>query len=264
MAPTEPPSGVLLGRSGRNRSLGRAFALLERLAAHPGGASVAVLARELELPRATVTRLLGSLADHGAVARTDAGRRWVLGPTIARLAGGAGPAIAVRARARPLLAEAAAALGETVMLAVPTGRAAAEVVEEAAGPRVVGVGSWLGRTLDSPASGFVRMLLAELPAAEARELLARLPLEPRTPATLTDPEAVLAAVQRVRDAGVAVVVDEYEVGLAGMAVPVRSSGRLAAMIGMYVPTARFGREERRAGATVLGDAARRLEEALGG
>ena len=51
-------------------------------------------------------------------------------------------------RAGPVLEALAAELGETVMLAVPDGRAGARVVAEAAGPRMVGVGSWLGRTLE--------------------------------------------------------------------------------------------------------------------
>lgn len=72
----DPPDALLSG-AGRNQSLKRAFGLLEWLATRPSGASVAVLSRELGLARATVTRLLGSLADAGAVTRD--GRAWTIG-----------------------------------------------------------------------------------------------------------------------------------------------------------------------------------------
>src|SRR5690242_14544701 len=67
-------------RAGRNESIRRAFHVLESLARHRG-ASVAGVARETGLPRATVTRVLATLADVGA-ARREAGG-WTVGPTIA-------------------------------------------------------------------------------------------------------------------------------------------------------------------------------------
>jgi IclR family pca regulon transcriptional regulator len=150
-----PDESRSLAGAGRNESIRRAFQVLECLSLHPG-ASVAAVARATGLPRATVTRVLGTLADVGAARRDGAG--WTLGPSIAALARGVDPPLAERAG--PQLAALAADLGETVMLAVPEGAVGARVVAEAAGPRMVGVGSWLGRTLTDPASGFVRMRLA--------------------------------------------------------------------------------------------------------
>jgi DNA-binding IclR family transcriptional regulator len=263
MAAGASTDGRDLAGSGRNQSLARAFALLDRLAAHSGGASVAVLARELGLPRATVTRLLGSLADVGAVTRAESGRGWRLGPEIARLGRAAGDADALAELARPLLVEASATLRETVFLGVPAGRLSAQVVAEVPGPSVVGVGSWLGRTLSSPASGFVRMLLAELAPDDAERALAWLPLRAHTPTTITDPRRLLAEVQRVRDEDACVVVDEFEVGLAGLAVPVRRDGRLVAMVGMYLPTARLADAVREQALRVLRDVSGRLERVAG-
>jgi IclR family acetate operon transcriptional repressor len=74
----------LLPGAGRNQSLARAFRVLDCLARSPNGASVAGIARETGLARATVTRLLASLADEEAVRRD--GGAWRLGPRIATLA----------------------------------------------------------------------------------------------------------------------------------------------------------------------------------
>jgi DNA-binding IclR family transcriptional regulator len=228
-------SPSLLAGAGRNQSLARAFQVLDFLAARPEGASVADVARATGLPRATVTRLLASLADEDAVRREHGG--WRLGPRIAQLAGALAPPLP--ARAQPVLEELAAALGETVMLGVPEGAAGARVVAEAVGPRMVGVGSWLGRTLEDPASGFVRLRLAMLEPEARSGAVARLSFVPHTASTIRAARPLLAAVERVAEAGHAEVVDEFEQGLAGLAVPLREDGRLVAMLAVYLPTARL-------------------------
>jgi IclR family transcriptional regulator, pca regulon regulatory protein len=202
--------------------------VLDCLAAHPAGISVAAVARATGLPRATVTRLLGSLADEGAVLREDGD--WRLGPRIAQLA----PPLPVRAG--PVLAALAAELGETVMLAVPDGPAGARVVAEAAGPRMVGVGSWLGRTLEDPASGFVRLRLAALAPADRRRAVAGLRFVAHTESTIRSARPLLAGVDEIARAGYAEVVDQFEQGLAGIAVPLHEGG---AMLAVYLPTARL-------------------------
>jgi IclR family transcriptional regulator, pca regulon regulatory protein len=209
--------------------------VLDCLAAHPAGVSVAALARATGLPRATVTRLLGSLADEGATRRDGGG--WRLGPRIALLARGLAQPLAERAG--PVLDALAADLGETVMLAVPDGPAGARVVAEAAGPRMVGVGSWLGRTLEDPASGFVRLRLAALGPAARGRAVAGLRFTAHTGRTIRAARPLLAAVEEVARVGYAEVVDEFEQGLAGLAVPLDEDGRLAAMLAVYLPTARL-------------------------
>ena len=230
--------------------------MLDCLAAHPAGVSVAAVARATGLPRATVTRLLGSLADEGATRRDDGG--WRLGPRISLLASGLAPALPERAG--PLLEALAAELGETVMLAVPDGPAGARVVAEAVGPRMVGVGSWLGRTLEDPASGFVRLRLAALEPAARRREIAGLRFTLHTPSTIKAARPLLAALERIARDGHAEVVDEYELGLAGLAVPLYEAGRLGAMLAVYLPTARLDDAMR---ARAL-DALRRVAQSLTG
>jgi DNA-binding IclR family transcriptional regulator len=241
----------LLAGAGRNQSLGRAFQVLDCLAARPEGASVAEVARATGLPRATVTRLLASLADEDA-ARREQGS-WTLGPRIAQLAGGPLPA-----RAQPVIDRLAATLGETVMLGVPDGAAGARVVAEAEGPRMVGVGSWLGQTLQDPASGFVRLRLAALEPEARRRAVAGLRFVPHTAGTIRSAQPLLAALERIARAGHAEVVDEFEQGLAGLAVPLREGGRLVAMLAVYLPTARLDDAMRERALGALREAAQSL------
>ena len=223
-----------LAGAGRNQSIRRGFQVLEFLSLHPG-ASVAMVARQTGLPRATVTRVLATLADVGAARRDGGG--WTLGPSIAALASGVDPPLAERAGAD--LAALAADLGETVMLAVPEGAVGARVVAEAAGPRMVGVGSWLGRILTDPASGFVRMRLAALDRPTRRRAVAELQLVRHTESTIRSRRALVAELDRIAHADHAEVVDEYEQGLAGLAVALRRHDRIVGLLAVYLPTTRL-------------------------
>ena len=223
-----------LAGAGRTEAIRRAFQVLERLSLSPG-ASVAELVRETGLPRATVTRVLATLADVGAARRDGPG--WTLGPSIAALARAVDPPLAERAG--PHLAALAAELGETVMLAVPDGAVGARVVAESVGPRMVGVGSWLGRTLTDPASGFVRMRLAALDRPARRRAVAELQLVAHTASTIRSRRELLAELDRIEQADHAEVVDEFEQGLAGLAVPLRRHDRIVGLLAVYLPTVRL-------------------------
>jgi DNA-binding IclR family transcriptional regulator len=126
-----------------------------------------------------------------------------------------------------------------VMLAVPEGAVGARVVAEAAGPRMVGVGSWLGRTLTDPASGFVRMRLAALDRPARQRAVAELQLVAHTGSTIRSRRALLAELDRIAQADHAEVVDEFEQGLAGLAVPLSQRDRIVGLLAVYLPTTRL-------------------------
>jgi DNA-binding IclR family transcriptional regulator len=233
-------SNPLLPGTGRNESLRRAFDVLELLARHPHGASVAELCHDADLPRSTVSRLLASLFDAGAVSRPGQDRKWILGPTIMRLTNAVAPLSGLQERSGAILEQITAETGETSMLAVPTGPATARVIEEVRGPKLVGVHSpWTGETISSVASGFVRLLLAELPPAESERVIGRMELVSLTPKTISELGQLKAVIEDVRQRRYSVVVDELEEGLAGLGVPAIKDGQLIAMLAVYLPTHRF-------------------------
>jgi DNA-binding IclR family transcriptional regulator len=219
---------------------------------------VATLTREADLPRATVTRLLASLADVGAVARSRHGRTWAIGPTIFRLSSAVTSLTTLRDRARPVIEELVASLQETVLLALPSGPASAHVIEELPGPRIVSARGWIDSSLTSPASGFVRQLLAELPEPELPRVVASLELTALTPKTITTATELLDAIAQIRRDDFNVVIDEYEDGLAGLGVPVRRGDELVAMLSVYMPTSRFDEGMRSRALSLLRTAAEQL------
>ena len=92
--------------------------------------------------------------------------------------------------------------------------------------------------LHCTASG--KLLLASLPAARRRRLVATLPLERYTERTLIDANALEAELARIRRVGYATDNEEYLAGLVCVAVPVTlDRRRTAACIAVHAPLARM-------------------------
>lgn len=253
-----------LSGTGRNASLSRAFDVLEVIASNPGGASVADLTKATGLPRSTVSRVLASLFDVGAAARPGGERNWVVGPTIARLSQAAHGTSSLAERARPVLFDLTSTFREASMLAVPVGTTSARVLAQVPCPRIVGaMPTWSEPALTSPASGTVRLLLAEFDPTQLRSVIEQMVREPFTPATKTSVEELVRAVEEVRALGYSTVVDEVEQGLAGVGVSVRDpSGEVIGMLSVYLPTARLSEAMGQGLTSHLHQAARRLQDGV--
>lgn len=221
--------------AGRNESLHRAFTLLQLLSKNQDGASVAALAASSGLPRSTVSRMLASLFDVGAVARPGPDRLWVLGPAISQLSGAIQSDVSLQVVGRSVLENLSTQLKETCMMAVPIAETMATVTEEVHGTHLLGIaGSWKSQSVSSLESGFVRILVAELPEARATKII-RTQFE----GTEEAESELLESIRQIRSQDYSVVVDTLEPGLAGLGIPVRREGKLVAMLATYLPTTRF-------------------------
>jgi len=243
----------------RTRSLDKAVLILHTLVA--GSRSASALARETGIPRATVARTLWTLADAGFVEETQEG--WTLGYELVRLGRAADPDAHVIRLARPFLAELRDVSGESALLAVPRGETAFEIVLQLDGPHLVGVTSWVGRTVPLHVSAPGKLLLAELDERSFAAWLAETPLNRLARRTITTPKRLRAELAAVRRDGIAELVDELEDGLTSLAAPAHDvDGTLVAMVGISGPTARLGSPRR---AALRGDVhatARLMEQRL--
>jgi DNA-binding IclR family transcriptional regulator len=223
--------------------LGRAIELLRAVAVRPQGASASELARETGLPRSTVARTLATLADAGLVEHVG---DWVLGYELVRLARAADPYRGLVEGARGVLARLRDDTDESALLAVTHSLPRIEIVLQLDPARHVGVTSWVGVDVPLHASAAGKLALAELERDELEAWLLRNPPVQFTRSTVTDTQALLAELTRVRRRGWAEIVDELEDGLTSLAIPVRSSDdTLIALIGISGPTFRLGRTRRR-------------------
>lgn len=222
----------------RNSPLLRAFALLEHVARARGALSLQQVTEAVGLPKPTVYRMLGTLEGAGLLAREPDGRRVVAGPRLARIAYDVMQNESVRAPTRAILKRLAEDVGETVNLTMLD---RGEVVYldrvETAWPLRMTLQPGSRVPLHCTASG--KLLLALLPTARRRRILAGLALTPFTAQTIVDRRRLDAELAGIRRAGVATDNEEYLAGLVCVAVPVTAAGRVAACVAVHAPVARM-------------------------
>jgi DNA-binding IclR family transcriptional regulator len=223
--------------AGPVQSVDRAVAILEILA-RDGEAGVTEVARELGVHKSTASRLLAALCRRELVAQDAARGKFRLGIGIVRLAGAARRTLDLVQESRPVCRALAQQVGETVNLAILSGR---EVLylDQTAGPAALSPHNWAGKRVPLHATSDGKVLLAYLPEAELASSLVP-PLARFTERTITAPDEFSQVLAEVRRRGFATAVDELEAGLTAIAAPVRNAeGDVAASISASGPSFRI-------------------------
>jgi DNA-binding IclR family transcriptional regulator len=202
------------------KALAKACHLLTHLAAAEVPQPLHRLARAEGLPASTAYRLLETMCAEGLVEQLP-DRRYRVGLAAFQMARAAAATRTVLAAAEPVMAEVAAEVEESVSLVLFRGEEA-HYLRCIEGPRTLHAAPVrLGGRLPVHCTASGKVLLASLPPAQCRALLARAPLAAMTARTLTDPDAVLAQLEAVRAQGHAVDDQELEDDLVCVAAPIR-------------------------------------------
>ncbi len=218
------------------QSVDRAAAILEILA-RDGEAGVTEVARELGVHKSTASRLLAALDRRDLVTQDTARGRFRLGVGIVRLAGAAARRLDLVQESRPVCRALAQEVGETVNIAILSGRDAL-YLDQVAGPAALSPHNWAGQRIPLHATSDGKVLLAYLPPAEIAGHL--MPLQRFTGHTITTGPGLVRALAEVRGHGYATAVEELEEGLTAVAAPVRDGeGRVVASISASGPSFRI-------------------------
>lgn len=208
--------------------LAKGLAVIETFTADRPRQSIAEAAAASGLDRATTRRCLLTLA-HEGYADYD-GKFFTLTPRVLRLGTACLATMPLPQIVQPLLDQLSEVIGESTSVSVLDG---AEIVyvARAAQRKVMSIALMPGSRLPAYCTSMGRVLLAALPPDQVRAVLGDGPLPARTQLTLTDPEAIMAELVRVRTQGHAVIDQEVELGLQSLAVPLRNSrGRVLAAL----------------------------------
>jgi IclR family acetate operon transcriptional repressor len=152
--------------------------------------------------------------------RQLANRRYALGARLVPL--GQVAAAMLGSWARPVLTGLVDALGESANLAV-LDHDAVMYIGQVPSRHTMRMFTEVGRRVPAHCTGVGKALLSQLPDQAVRELLARTGMPAQTPHTVTDPDALLAELVRVRRDGYALDEGEQEVGVRCVAVPVQGA-----------------------------------------
>jgi len=216
--------------------LAKGLAVIETFRAERPRQSISEVSAASGLDRATARRCLLTLA-HLGYADYD-GKFFTLTPRVLRLGTACLATMPLPQIVQPLLDRLSDELGESSSVSILDGPEIVYIAR-AAQRKVMSIALMPGSRLPAFCSSMGRVLLAALPEARAREILSSAPMTARTARTLTDPDAVMAELARVRANGYALNDQEIELGLRSIAVPVLDArGATVAAMNVGVPAMR--------------------------
>ncbi len=215
-----------------------AFAILRLIGARGPELSLADMAAALDLSPAAVHRLVATLQDVGAVVRLKR-NAYSLSPGLGDLAGAVDATAVLTALARAPVKRLVQALDEVVHLGAFDGEMVTYLVKGTPRKKTI-VPTREGTQLEAYSSGVGKALLAYLPGDELDDYLSSAPFIALTDHTITDPEAMRAALAQARAQGYAMDEEEVVPGLTCLAVPILApSGRAIASLSVSGATAAF-------------------------
>lgn len=244
--------------------VGRALEVLEWVADHPSRPlSVRQLARDLGTTPSTIHRTFASLEEHRLLGRTEDGH-YVVGLHLYQICESIAGGLSPTHIAMPHVERLAAECGETVSFGVYDARERRMMfsasVETSHELRLV---PQLHRWMPVHAGATGLVILAHLPRAERQAVYAD-GLDQVTPATLTSPAEIEAALEGIRARGYAQSVGQRVVGAVGFAGPVFDAERnICGEVCVTLPEQRYTAGEFADSIVVsLKDACRRVTEAM--
>jgi IclR family acetate operon transcriptional repressor len=243
----------------------RGFRVLEALSARRGPVSLSELAREAEMSKSGMFRILATLIELGYVVQDRATSHYSLTDKILRVAQQLPtPQTDLRTIARPALESLQAATGEAVHLGIPVDDEFVYIdkIESTHSLRLV---SSIGRRIPLHCTSLGKAYLAFRPEPEVVALLERIELSRHTPSTITEIPALLSELHRTHERGYSIDDEENEPGVRCVGVPILDAGGWA-IGGMSVsgPTIRITRESVGSIGPVCIEAADSVSTILGG
>lgn len=214
------------------QAVDRAALLLSTVVQSDEPVAFAELAEECGLPKSTTSRLLTALERTELVERTDAGG-YVAGPLFWRYASRHDPWDEFARIAQPVLQHLGQVTGETVNLGIARADRVVHIAQVDS-RYLLGTRDWTQLEVPPHTSSLGKVLYAfaalPLPAG---------PLVRPTPSTVADVAALRVQLAGCRRRGYATTTDELEVGLTGIAAPVRVGDQVVAALGISGPTQRL-------------------------
>lgn len=230
--------------SGRLSSVTSALLLLKVFSEADAELGISSLANRLGLAKSTVHRLAVTLASEGFLEQNPENGRYRLGLSLFELGTLVRRRMDVSTLGLPLLGSLRDQAQESVHLAM-LAQTSIVYLYNLESSQAVGTRSYLGMRKPAFCTSEGRVLLAFGPPEQTVAVLKEA-LVARTPNTMTDPKALVQALEAVRHAGYAMDDEESEIGMRGLAAPVRdASGRVVAAVGLAGPVQRLTKKELR-------------------
>ena len=222
--------------------------------------NVTEIAEHLDVSHPTAFRIARTLTHEGFIEFDASSRTYQVSMDLVGLAWNILERVEVRDIARPFIRETVRKFGETITLAIP-GEQSVCFVDRVEGTTNVRFFCDIGRRLPLHAGAAAKATLAYLPQRDFDEYVSE-PLQKMTANTITDPDKLHLERERIRYQGYSVSVDEVDIGVSAVGVPVLNhNGEVIAAAAIANLTARWGEENFATRAEAMLELAAKLNEA---
>ncbi len=223
-------------------TLHRVVALLDCFSQDHPELGVREAARMVGLSSSTAGRLMAAMKDLGLLNQNPITRTYSLGGKVLAWSGVYSANLDVRKQALPLMEQLHHETLETISLYVLEGNERV-CVERLESPHNVRIVARIGRRLPLFAGSAGKVFLAFVSKARSKVMLDSLKLEPLTPRTIAERDALEAEIDKIREQGYAVSYGEWILEASGVAAPIYDqNGDVAAALTISGPTQRFTEE----------------------
>ena len=211
-----PEGSSLDPRTATDRSL----AIIDIVLSSAAPLNARMIGTGLDLPKATVHRLLGALEDKGLLAKEPVSGGYVSGPALCEMAFKILRKTAGTAGRHAVLAGLAAATGETCNLGILDGGEARYIDRVEASQSPLKLDFRPGSRVPLYCSAMGKLFLSQMPAAAFERYLLTVERTAHTPATLAGEAALRDAVAACRQTGHGDDDEEYILGVNCLSVPI--------------------------------------------
>lgn len=245
------------------QSLGRAFAILEEVARHREGISLADLSKRVGLHNSTAFHLAKTLVSLGYVRQEKETKRYRIGRPLFALAASCLDEIEMVNVARPILEDLSRETGESAHFAVRMGDAVV-VIARTSGPGAFQLTDRVGVVRPAHCTALGKIILASLRPDQLDRFLKRVKLKPSTEKSITEVRVLLREIENVRRSGIAFDDGEFNLEVRCVAVAVKDfTGQTIGTLGISGPVWRLSIEALQSRARILQAAADRLSDEFG-
>ena len=219
-------------------TVGKALEVLDQVAGFERPVRFAELLEQSDYPKATLYRLLQTLARQNVLSHDDETGSYALGLRLIRLAHKAWENASLAPIARPFVEELAAEVGESVHLAQLDNGQVIFVEKLKATDRFETLAK-VGLVAPAYCTGVGKAMLAFIAPKRLDIVLRQQSFFPYTPTTHRCPETLLAELPVIRRDGIAFDREEHEQGIVSIAAPIFiSNGRVIGALSVATSTTR--------------------------
>jgi len=235
---SQTPDAPVSDRPAKGSTINRVLDILEIVAASERPLTPTDLAVQLNIPKASLHRLVGVLEEQGFLQTRMNQRGLQTGQRLHKVAMGVLASAPLQAQRRAILGALSDEIGETCNVAVPDG---AEMIyfDRAETHWPVRVQLKIGSRVPVCATAGGKMYLSSLPRAKRESLISHVKMVPYTGNTLMDADALMDELDATAERGYALDNEEYIDGMVAMAVPITGEdNRLYATLSFHAPCMR--------------------------